>query len=123
MTQIKQLLNKNIDSFVIDIERELLLSIMRNMTEIHSATKNAQRLAREFLKLYPYSDKEIVLSVLEDIGKRYPEAYDVYIKFANEYYQQTIYHSTRKIHSHLQKGEIKRAIQTAKGGNEYVARK
>lgn len=119
MTQIKQLLNKNLESYVKDVEKELLFLILKNMNEMQGSMEKAENLAQEFLNNYPYADKEILIAKLREMGNKYPEAYEVYIKYANEYYSAKRDRSFKKALSHIKKYEITNAIKAAKGGNRY----
>lgn len=116
MTAIKQLLNKNIDAYVVDVERDLLFHIITNMRNMEITMARASRLAKEFLDTLPVDDKEIVIKTLSKMGNTYPEAQAIYIKYANDYYARKKDLITKKIHSHLCHGEIKEALKTVKGG-------
>lgn len=119
MTALKQLLNKNLEQFVNNIERDLLFQIIMNMRSMQTTVERAQKLAEEFMDSLPVEDKEEVIRTLKIMSEKYPEAQSLYIKYANEYFERKKYITVKKVLSHLKKGEIKRAVGTAKGGNKY----
>lgn len=119
MSTIKQLLNKNLTTTVDNMERDLMFKVITNMRAMEITMERAQRLAQDLLSQYPMEDMGQVVRAFQLLGVRYPEAQEIYIKYANEYFKRKAFHTQKKAFSHLKKGEIKRAVITAKGGNSY----
>ena len=116
MTNIRQLLNNRAQVYKTDMERDILFQIITNMRNLQLEYSRAKGLSEEFLKSTITDDLDEVFRSLKIMSSNYPEAREVYIKYIEKYLGEKTDHAINKIHSHMQKGEIDKALKTAKGG-------
>ena len=109
--------DQSLQAIVTDVEKELLLSIVRNIKDKRLTEQAGRRLAREFLDLLPMQDKEDLLQKLLLFSKKHVEAKQAYVKVAKPYEEEAQLKKIDMISQHIQAGNIEHAITVAKGGN------
>lgn len=68
------------------IERDLLYEIIINLESDNLSVTNAQNLAAEFLNYYPFLSEEDLYNKLSELGKKYPPARTVFLKYGAPYF-------------------------------------
>ncbi len=106
----------SVKQLISDIERDLLFHIILNMRHRKISVGEAQLLAQDFLTLLPSKDKEELLNKLNELGKIYLEANQVYVKYAGPYEEEKRQEVLKAMRDHIKKGEIEQALAVAKGG-------
>lgn len=104
-----------LQSFVENVERDLLTVIQEHLSKGTLPLEKAQEVAREFLAVLPVHDKAELLMKLSDLGKKYAEAQAVYLKYAapeDESMRQT---RLTAMSGHIKEGRIEEALKVAKG--------
>lgn len=104
-------------AIVTDVEKELLLSIIKNIKEQRLTEEQGRKLAKEFLSLLPMRDKEDLLSKLLSFSQKHVEAKQAYIKVAKPHEEEERLKKLEMMSQHIQNGNIEHAITIAKGGN------
>lgn len=106
--------DEDFKAFVSDVERDLLFHIIFNLRRSDISLNEAQRLASDFLALLPEKGKEQLLKKLEALGRGYPEANDVYLKYATPYYETKRHQAIDDMTKHIREGNIEKAIEVGK---------
>lgn len=107
--------DSGVPEYIEEVERDLLKVIVDNMEHRGMTLEQAHLLAKEFLTLLPPADKKDLLHKLKGFSKEHPETKPVVNNF-NRIYQLTKDQETlEQMRQHLQKGNIEKAIEVAKG--------
>jgi hypothetical protein len=107
------MLDQNI---IIDIEKDLLLEIIKRVDEQKMTEEQAQQLAKDFLALLPIQDKKDLLDKLSKFSQANNEAAGTYLKYAAPYAEEERLRKLELMSKHIQNGEIENALAVAKGG-------
>lgn len=110
--------DEDLEKLISDVERDLLFHIIMNMKHRKISIGEAHYLAQDFLKFLPVQDKEDLLKKLLDLGKKYEEAREVYIKYGTPHEEEKRNKLLEAMRDHIKNGDIEKAIETAKGGNQ-----
>lgn len=105
----------NLDKLVEEVERDLLSHIYANLKTNEINAQQAQKLAQDFLKLLPFKDKKDLLDKLNELGKEYRTAQEVYVKFGVPYEEQEREKKLELMRTHIKNGDIDKALEVAKG--------
>ncbi|HSW98024.1 MAG TPA: hypothetical protein VLF89_09430 [Candidatus Saccharimonadales bacterium] len=105
-------------NLVIDIEKDLLYQIMLHLKQRKISKEQAQRLAKDFLALLPFQDQKDMLDKLYKLGEHNIEVKEVYLKYAEPYFEEERIKKLQMMTEHIKTGNIEQAIAIAKGGNE-----
>lgn len=108
----------NFENFLSDVERDLLFHIIFNLRRSKISLNEAQSLAKDFLALLPAEDKEQLLKKLEGLGQEYPEANEVYLKYATPHYESKNQHALDEMSEYIRQGDIEKAIEVGKKAND-----
>lgn len=103
-------------NMVIDIEKELLAEITRNLDQEKMSPEQAEELAKEFLALLPIKDQEDLLEKLSKFSQQNTEAQGIYLKFAKPLEEEERQKKLTLMSQHIKNGEIEHALAVAKGG-------
>lgn len=104
----------NLDKLVEEVERDLLSHIYANLKTNEINAQEAQKLAQDFLKLLPFKDKKDLLDKLNELGKEYRTAQEVYVKFGVPYEEQERQKKLDLMREHIKNGDIDKALEVAK---------
>lgn len=102
--------------FVEQVEKDLLEHIYSNLKENALTGDDAQKLAQEFLKQLPFQDKKDLLDKLNELGKVYKPAQEVYVKYVVPFEEQDRQQKLDAMRSHIKAGNLEAAVNVAKGG-------
>lgn len=97
------------------VEADLLQEVIANMTDSKISMDQAQKLATDFLALLPVEDKKDLLEKLQNLGKAYPEAQAVFIKYAQSEEESTRQRKLDAMATHIKAGSVDQALRVAKG--------
>ena len=111
-----QLSQKNLEQYIIDIQRELLSKLILSLNTMQTTMERAQSLAQEFLGRLPVNSRQEIISVLKTVCFKYPEVLDVYLKYANEYDQEKANLFYEQAASSARGGDVEKALSYIKGG-------
>lgn len=103
-------------NMVIDIEKELLAEITKNLDQEKMSPEEAEELAKEFLALLPIKDQEDLLEKLSKFSQQSTEAQGIYLKFAKPLEEEERQKKLTLMSQHIKNGEIEHALAVAKGG-------
>lgn len=104
----------NLEKFISDFERDLLLRIILNLRHKEISLKRAKMLAREFLEILPIEQKEDFMKKMKELGKTYREVMDLYIKYAALYHEDRKQEVIAATQVFLRNGDIDNAISLIK---------
>ncbi|MBI4078798.1 MAG: hypothetical protein HY429_00655 [Candidatus Levybacteria bacterium] len=96
------------------VEKELLDIIVERVKGRRMAFEDAQKLAKEFLSVLPFSDQKDLLIKLKQLGEKYEEANTVYAHELGKVSQTARDEALTQMRTHIQQGNIEQAIATAK---------
>lgn len=108
--------DKTMDMIEEEIEEELLLEIISNLTHETMTEEQAQSYAREFLTLLPIQDKHELLEKLRAFSKTNPAAKGLYLKFGGPIEEEERQKKLKLMSKHIKNGQIDHALNVAKGG-------
>lgn len=106
----------DLDSVVKQVEKELLLEIVKNLDGNKITPVQAQLQAKEFLSLLPIQDKKDLLDKLYKLSQTNLETKGVYLNYARSMDEEERHKKLELMSQHIQKGEIEHALNVAKGG-------
>lgn len=101
---------------IIDVEKELLVEIVKRLDEQKMSEVDAQQLAKDFLALLPIQDKKDLLDKLNKFSQANSEAKGVYLKYMVPHEEEDRLRKLELMSQHIQKGEIENALAVARGG-------
>lgn len=107
---------KNLQIFINDIKREVLFHIIMDMRDNKLTISDAKDLATDFLSIFPVTDIKDLIYQLQLLGDLYHSIRLVFIKYANEYYDEEKEDILSKIPNYIHTGQINGAIQILRGG-------
>lgn len=96
------------------VEKELLSLIIDRVDTRRMAFEDAQKLAREFLSVLPFSDQKDLLFKLKQLGEKFEEANTVYAHELGKVSEREKDQALTQMRTHIQQGNIEQAIATAK---------
>ncbi len=108
--------DQSVQAMVSDVEKDLLLAIIKNIKEQRLTKDEGRKLAQEFLALLPMRDKEDLLTKLLTFSQKHVEAKQAYIKVAKPHEEENRLKKLEMMSQHIQNGNIEHAITVAKGG-------
>ncbi len=106
----------DLNNVVKDVEKELLLEIVKNLDQSKITPEQAQLLAQEFLALLPIQDKKDLLDKLYKLSQTNLETKGVYLNYARSYDEEERHKKLELMSQHIKNGEIEHALSVAKGG-------
>ncbi|OIP57412.1 MAG: hypothetical protein COX79_00385 [Candidatus Levybacteria bacterium CG_4_10_14_0_2_um_filter_36_16] len=106
----------NTDQIVQQVEKDLLAEIVKNLKKHNLKPDEAQLLAKEFLSFLPPKDFNDLVEILKNIGSKYSEARDVYVKYHAMQEDMNSKVKLQAMAEHINNGNIEKAIEVAKGG-------
>lgn len=112
-----QAAQNDLDETVKDVEKQLLLEIVKNLDESKITPEQAQLQAKEFLTLLPIQDKKDLLDKLYKLSQTNLETKGVYLNYARSFDEEERHKKLQLMSEHIKKGEIEHAITVAKGGS------
>jgi hypothetical protein len=107
--------DSSMQAVVTDVEKELLLAIIKNLKEDRMTEEQGRQLAREFLTLLPIQDQKDLLEKLYTFSKSHVEAKGVYLKYAKPYEEADRLKKIELMSQHIKNGNIDHALNVAKG--------
>ena len=114
MTDSTLLLNPS--HAVIEIEKDLLNEIVKNLRKHKLEPQKAQLLAQEFLSHLPPQDFNQLVEVLKNMSAKFPEAGTVYVKYYAIQERLSTQSKLQSMALHIQNGNIEKAIEVAREG-------
>lgn len=111
-----KVLDPSIAPLVDEVEKDLLHHIIEGLKQKKIPLPEAQKLARDFLRVLPIKDKHDLLLKLKEVSQMHPEVFDVYFKLANEHEENVREKKLSLAAQHIQQGNIEQALQAVKGG-------
>lgn len=112
--------DESVEKLVSNVERELLFHIIKNMKQRKISIAEAHHLAKDFMNILPVKDKEDLLNKLKKLSRRYPEASELYVKYIIPHEEEKREQLLNTMRSHIQNGDIEKAIDVVKGENSNV---
>lgn len=104
------------ENTVQDVEKELLLEIVRRLDEDKMSVEEAQQLAKDFLVLLPMQDKKDLLDKLFKLSQANIGVKGVYLKYAKPFEEEEREKKLELMSKHIKSGKIEEALAVAKGG-------
>jgi len=96
------------------VEDELAQIIIAHLEENKITPENAQQLAKDFLGVLPAKDHQDLLAKLKELGQKYPEVQEVYVKEASEHEEVTKDKVLNSMRDAIKLGNIDQALEVAK---------
>lgn len=106
---------EDLQTIVIDIEKELLATIMNNLDQNKLSVEKAQALAKEFLALLPIDDQKDLLEKLQKLSQENQDVKSIYLKYAHPYEAQERERKLALMSQHIHQGDVEKALAIAKG--------
>ena len=106
----------DLDDAVKQVEKELLLEIVKNLDASKITPEQAQLQAKEFLALLPIQDKKDLLDKLQKLSQTNLETKEIYLNYARSFDEEEKQKQLKLMSEHIKNGEIEHAISVAKGG-------
>src|SRR3989344_6531744 len=106
----------DLDVALKEVEKDLLLEIVKNLDQNKITPDQAQLQAKEFLALLPIQDKKDLLDKLYKLSQTNLETKGVYLNYARSYDEEERHKKLELMSQHIKKGEIEHALTVAKGG-------
>lgn len=91
---------------VVDIEKELLSEITKNLDQEKMSPEEAEALAKEFLALLPIKDQQDLLDKLTKFSKENNEAQGIYLKYAKPISEEDRLKKLELMSQHIKNGQI-----------------
>jgi hypothetical protein len=104
-------------AFLGQIEDDLVQHIIKGLENKTLSVEDSRSLAYKFLQHLPAKDKQDLLDKLNELGKEYKPAQEVYADFIGDYAAKEREDKLNAMRGHIQSGNIEAAIAVAKGGN------
>jgi hypothetical protein len=101
---------------VVDIEKELLDTIIKRLDQNSMSEEDAEQLAADFLDLLPVTDQSDLLKKLQMLSEENPAAKGIYIEYNKPYEEDATKRKLELMSQHLHQGKIEEALAIAKGG-------
>ncbi|MEK7571291.1 MAG: hypothetical protein AAB553_03370 [Patescibacteria group bacterium] len=105
----------DMQAIVVDVEKDLLAEIMKNLRENTITPQDAQEVAKEFLALLPMQDKHDLLTKLRNLSTENREVTGVYLKYAKPFEDEERKEKLHLMSEHIKNGAIEEALAVAKG--------
>ncbi|SRR5258708_1140837 len=107
--------DKALKRFLEDIKQDLLFYIISSLREKKINLGQAKALAKDYLTLFPVTDKEDVLNKLYTIAGVHAGAREVYVKYAAPYEEEKRLKLLQNMRVYMQKNDYDTAVAVAKG--------
>lgn len=111
----------DLNEVVKDVEKQLLLEIVKNLDQNKITPEQAQNQAKEFIALLPIQDKKDLLDKLFKLAQTNLEVKGVYLNYARSFDEEERHKKLDLMSEHIKKGEIEHALTVAKGGSTNAA--
>ncbi len=100
---------------VIDVEKDLLAEIIRNLEKNMMSPEQAQSLAKQFLSFLPIQDQKDLLDKLYELSRSHRGLQGIYVKYAKPHEEIETQKKLELMSQHIQQGNIEHALAVAKG--------
>lgn len=110
--------NSAIKNLIQELESDLMNQIIHNTEKGILSDQDAQELAQAFIPITYLEERGAILNSMKNLGARYKEAQEVYIKYNNLYSQEEKTKVLEKVHLHLLVNDIDSAIRVIQDGDK-----
>ncbi|HWY78950.1 MAG TPA: hypothetical protein VNW29_01190 [Candidatus Sulfotelmatobacter sp.] len=106
---------QSMQTVTIDVEQELLKTIIQNLEQNNLDIDQAKKLAQNFLSLLPLQDQKDLLEKLYKLSKEHNQTNGLYLKYAKPYEENERQKKLTLMSEHIKNGQIEHALAIAKG--------
>lgn len=104
----------DIQQEVEEVKRELIELIIKHLRENKLPVEKAKKLAEDFLKILPISDRQDLLDKLKSLGENYLEVKEVYVDELRRVSEEKRIETLFQMRDYIRQGNIDKAVETAK---------
>lgn len=119
MTQTKTLIHKDTQEFLMDVEKDLLLHVTLNLKKGKISKNQAQKIAQNFLALFPIYSQEDLIKKLRTLSFTCEEGLEVFLKYAQPFYEEKKEEALQAALKEIKTGNLERALAIVKEANYY----
>lgn len=117
MVNLDEIKDEELKKLITNIEKDLLSQMILSLQDKKITIKGTRTIAKDFLSTFPIENKKNLFDKLEELSKKYPEVRNIYIKYADKYFEEEKQKALKAASEHIDQGDIEKALSAVKGTN------
>lgn len=103
--------SKEMEDLTSEVEKKLFACLVEHIKKSELTVGQAQDMAKEFTALLPAHNKEGLVHILQEVGKHFSPAQEVYLSYARDDAQQQREQRLSQVGPLIQSGNINGALE------------